>query len=419
MTTNVHPSPGSRFKPRSRSARRWFLVALRLICLVILHCLALLLLAGCAVGPDYKRPPSDVPPAFRRRGQYPTTNSLRRSALVANSSRTTPSRTSSASRSPTITTCASPSAASNRPAPSPPRIALSFSRNSIMQGDGWPGQKFRWRNTLVLYRRPSRPIPFAPRRQRLLGNRSLGPHPPAQRIRPRPIPRQPGSPPRHHAHGHQRGRPGLLPIARPGPGARNRPADHQLLRREPQNFQPNVSKGHGLQPRNLRRRGRCSPPPPPPFPTSSAKLCSQENQINVLLGRNPGPVPRNQPLLQQICRPKYPAGLPSALLERRPDIREAEQNLRSANAQVGVAVANFFPQTQPHRALLARSARNSRPSPPAAPTPGASAANLTGPIFQGGRLVGQYQQALAQRQQFQLHYNSRRVRPLSRRFPTP
>jgi len=70
----------------------------------------------------------------------------------------------------------------------------------------------------------------------------------------------------------------------------------------------------------------------------------QENAISVLLGRNPGPIERGRSLVDQSHPPDIPAGLPSALLERRPDIQQAEQQLVAANAQVGVAKAAYFPQ---------------------------------------------------------------------------
>jgi outer membrane protein, multidrug efflux system len=68
-----------------------------------------------------------------------------------------------------------------------------------------------------------------------------------------------------------------------------------------------------------------------------------ENYLNALLGRNPGPVDRIKVLDEQKLAPEVPAGLPSALLERRPDIRQAEQSLVAANARVGVAKSLFFP----------------------------------------------------------------------------
>jgi len=70
----------------------------------------------------------------------------------------------------------------------------------------------------------------------------------------------------------------------------------------------------------------------------------QENAISILLGQNPGPIPRGLPLEEQPEPPEVPAGLPSRLLERRPDIRQAELALVAANARIGVAKAELFPQ---------------------------------------------------------------------------
>jgi multidrug efflux system outer membrane protein len=70
----------------------------------------------------------------------------------------------------------------------------------------------------------------------------------------------------------------------------------------------------------------------------------QENFISVLVGSNPGPVARGRALTDQPHQPDVPAGLPSALIERRPDIQRAEQQLVAANAQIGVARAAYFPQ---------------------------------------------------------------------------
>jgi multidrug efflux system outer membrane protein len=73
-------------------------------------------------------------------------------------------------------------------------------------------------------------------------------------------------------------------------------------------------------------------------------ITQQENALSILVGQNPGPIQRGLPLVDQPAPPEVPTGLPSALLERRPDIRQAEQTLIAANARIGVAKAALFPQ---------------------------------------------------------------------------
>lgn len=139
------------------------------------------------------------------------------------------------------------------------------------------------------------------------------------------------------------------------------------------------------------------------IPDLERQITIQENMINVLVGHNPGPVLRSHTLLQQLLPPEVPAGLPATLLERRPDIREAEQLLRSANAQVGVAVADYFPRLS-LTGLLGQVSPEVSAITSGAATAWSIAANLTGPIFQGGRLAGQYRQAQALREQSLLQY---------------
>jgi multidrug efflux system outer membrane protein len=97
--------------------------------------------------------------------------------------------------------------------------------------------------------------------------------------------------------------------------------------------------------------------------------------------------------------------LPSSLLERRPDIREAEQQLRSANAQVGVAVSEFFPQLD-LTGLLGRASPTLSAFTGGAGNAWGVAGELTGPIFQGGKLAAQYREAKALREQFALKYQA-------------
>jgi len=139
------------------------------------------------------------------------------------------------------------------------------------------------------------------------------------------------------------------------------------------------------------------------IPELEQQIALQENQLSVLLGQNPGAILRDNVSLDNQISPEVPAGLPSALLERRPDIREAEQQLRSANAEVGVAKADFFPQLDLTGLFGAVSPELS------AFTSGGGvawgiAAGLTGPLFHGGQLRAQYVQARAVRDQYALQY---------------
>ena len=80
------------------------------------------------------------------------------------------------------------------------------------------------------------------------------------------------------------------------------------------------------------------------IPDLERRIEQQENLISILLGKNPAPVIRGKPLVENPLLPVVPAGLPSSLLERRPDIQSSEQQMVAANARIGVAKAAYFPQ---------------------------------------------------------------------------
>ena len=128
-----------------------------------------------------------------------------------------------------------------------------------------------------------------------------------------------------------------------------------------------------------------------------------ENELCILLGRNPGPITRSRADFTGQLTPVVPAGLPSQLLERRPDIRESEHLLRAANADVGESVAEFFPKIG-LTALLGRVSPALSAFSLGTANAWGVAAEATGPIFEGGRLVGQYHQAKAAKEEAALQY---------------
>jgi outer membrane protein, multidrug efflux system len=123
-------------------------------------------------------------------------------------------------------------------------------------------------------------------------------------------------------------------------------------------------------------------------------IALKENQIDVLLGKNPGTIETKVNLLQETIPLEVPAGLPSALLERRPDVLSAEQRLRYANAQIGVAKSAYFPSIglTTFFGKLSTPLANLSSGNTNAWSLGASAA---GPIFQGGAIKAQNRQAVA------------------------
>ena len=138
-------------------------------------------------------------------------------------------------------------------------------------------------------------------------------------------------------------------------------------------------------------------------PSLEEQIEQQENFVSILLGNNPGPVSRGKPLTDQPHPPVVPAGLPSSLLERRPDIRQAEQQLIAANAQIGVARSLYFPQI----ALTADSGFQSSALTALFTGPAGFwtfGSTLAQPIFTAGRLRSNVRLAEAERQEAVLSY---------------
>jgi len=128
-----------------------------------------------------------------------------------------------------------------------------------------------------------------------------------------------------------------------------------------------------------------------------------ENQISILLGRNPGPIPRGFTLNNQPHMAVVPTGLPSALIERRPDVRQSEAALMAANANVGVAKAAFFPQISLTGLFGATStALTSFLQGPA--TVWSLGGQVLQPLYAGGAIRSAYDLAWAQRNEAELTY---------------
>jgi outer membrane protein, multidrug efflux system len=139
------------------------------------------------------------------------------------------------------------------------------------------------------------------------------------------------------------------------------------------------------------------------IPSLEQQIEQQENLISILLGNNPAPIPRGRVLTDQPHAPTVPTGLPSSLLERRPDIRQAEQQLIAANAQIGVARSFYFPQI----ALTANSGYQSSALTALFTGPAGFwtfGSTLAQPIFTGGRLRSNVRLAEAQQQEAVLFY---------------
>lgn len=133
------------------------------------------------------------------------------------------------------------------------------------------------------------------------------------------------------------------------------------------------------------------------IPSLELSIAAQENLISILVGRNPGPVARGKSI-DDLAPPAIPAGLPSELLERRPDILQAEQNLVSANASIGAAKALYFPSISltGSYGTLSTAAGDFLSGPSRA---WSLAAGLVGPVFTFGAIEGQVRSAEAAKEE--------------------
>jgi outer membrane protein, multidrug efflux system len=139
------------------------------------------------------------------------------------------------------------------------------------------------------------------------------------------------------------------------------------------------------------------------IPDLERRIQQQENLISTLLGNNPGPIARGMRLTEQPHLPEVPAGMPSRLLERRPDIREAEAQLIAANAQIGVAKAAYFPQiTLTGNSGFLSSALTSLFTGPAGLWN--FGGGITQPIFAGGRIKSGVRLSEARKEELVLTY---------------
>jgi len=141
-------------------------------------------------------------------------------------------------------------------------------------------------------------------------------------------------------------------------------------------------------------------------PDLERRIAQEENAISILLGNYPQDVPRGLPLIEQPLPPEVPPGLPSTIIERRPDIREAEQNLIAANAEIGVAKAQFFPQIALTGSGGGTFGRSSVFSSLMSSQVGiwSYGAQVSQPIFTGGALKGNLHLAESQNRQALIAY---------------
>jgi multidrug efflux system outer membrane protein len=142
------------------------------------------------------------------------------------------------------------------------------------------------------------------------------------------------------------------------------------------------------------------------IPDLERQIAQEEDAISILLGNYAQGVSRGRPLVEQSLPPEVPPGLPSSLIERRPDIREAEQNLVAANAEIGVAKAQFFPQVSLTGSGGGVFGRSSAFSSLMSSQVGiwSYGAQVSQPIFTGGALRGNLRFAESEHEQALIAY---------------
>ena len=338
------------------------------------------LLAGCAVGPDYRRPDADIPESFRyseadardtantawwRQFGDPVLDGLVDNALANNKNVRSRRRTSS------------------RPRRSSPRPARPCSRRRLRRGGrAEPGQRDRLPRALQLRPQPA-DEPFR-LRGRIVGDRPLGPHPAADRGRPGEPARDRGGPAGRDPFPGRLGGGELHPAPRPGRAAVDREAHalnaygESLRLFELKHKYGQVSRMNVEQARTQYETAAAA------IPEIESQIVQTENALSLLLGRNPGPIPRGR-ALDEIALPAVPAAIPAEVLERRPDIAQSEQDLVAANAQIGAARALYFPTISLTGSLRAGELRTLRPVQGGLPARGATPGRSPGRSSPPGR----------------------------------
>jgi multidrug efflux system outer membrane protein len=138
------------------------------------------------------------------------------------------------------------------------------------------------------------------------------------------------------------------------------------------------------------------------IPSQERQIATLENALSVLLGKNPGPI-RRDGKLETLAIPPVPQGIPSDILARRPDVRQAEQELIAANARIGVAKTQYFPAIS-LTGLFGYASTELSTLLDNASSFGALGAVVSGPIFSGGRITGEVRQTEAVQKQILSKY---------------